>query len=46
MAQREWAKLEDIAEADLTPMLRQFVAAKGVAFCIYTTWWYNAFVAG
>ncbi len=31
MAQREWAKLEDIAEADLTPMLRQFVAAKAEA---------------
>jgi len=31
MAQREWAKLEDIAEADLTPMLRQYVAAKAEA---------------
>ena len=31
MAQREWAKLEDIAEADLTPMLRQYLAAKAEA---------------
>jgi DNA mismatch repair protein MutS len=31
MAQREWLKLEDIAEADLTPMLRQYVAAKAEA---------------
>ena len=26
MAQREWAKLEDIAESELTPMLRLFLA--------------------
>jgi DNA mismatch repair protein MutS len=31
MAQREWAKLEDLAEADLTPMLRQYLAAKAEA---------------
>ena len=28
MAHREWAKLENLAEAKLTPMLRQFVQAK------------------
>jgi len=31
MAQKEWVKLEDLAEAQLTPMLRQYLAAKAEA---------------
>jgi len=28
MAQQKWAKLEDLAESQITPMLRQFIEAK------------------